>query len=140
MYGKWNPFAKVCKSIKVKLVHGESDSHSDNETDEFFLMMLLQRMDILAEYEQVFANIKPRKQGTDLKFKFDTGAQVKVIPLSVFYQLKTTYKLWLQPTSRTLTATFVVIKGMCKMYCADKDCSMLLDFYVVNTKAPPVQA
>lgn len=121
-------------------MHAVSDSHAADETDELFIDAVTKNGH-LSESEQAVANIKLGKQGTDLKFKLDTGAQVNVIPLSVFHQLKTTCKLQLQPTSRTLTGYGgqpLVVKGMCKMHCAYKDCSMMLDFYVVNTKAPPV--
>ncbi len=116
-------------------MHAVSDSLTPNETDELFIDAVNGHF---SESEQAFANIKLGKQGTDLKFKLDTGAQVNVIPLSVFHQLETACKL--QLTSCTLTGyggQTLAVKGMCKMDCAYKDRSMMLDFYVVNTKTLP---
>lgn len=64
-----------------------------------------------------------------------------VILLSVFHQFETACKL--QSTSHTLTGyggQTLAVEGMWKykMDCVYKGRSMMLDFYVVNTKAPPV--
>ncbi|KAK0141090.1 hypothetical protein N1851_021892 [Merluccius polli] len=137
--GKLNHFAKVCKSTSRRSVHAVS--HDENgETDELFIDAITKRGH-MSDSEQAFADIKLGKQGTVTKFKLDTGAQVNVIPLSLYHQLHETRRLQLQPTTRMLTGyggQQLAVKGMCKINSAYKERDMTLDFYIVDTKAPPV--
>lgn len=139
--GKLNHFAKVCKSGRGKSVHTVSDNCENvSETDELFIDAVTKNGHN-CEFEQAFADIKMGKQGTTLKFKLDTGAQVNVIPLSAFDQLEDECRLQLQPTTRMLTGyggQALAVKGMCNIYCTYKKSSMMLNFYIVDTRAPPV--
>lgn len=137
---KWNHFAKVCRagSFKKKSVHEVSmRPESGEESDELYVDTVTDRR--FAETEQAFADIKVGKQGTELKFKLDTGAQVNVIPLREYDSLKDECKI--QPTSRRLTGyggEKLAVKGTCTLRCRYKERDMLLDFYIVDTQAPPV--
>lgn len=69
----------------------------------------------------------------------DTGAQVNVIPLHTFNRLQAQCKL--TPTKHSLTGyggQMLTVKGTCALPCRYKDKETLMNFYIVNTQAPPV--
>lgn len=135
---KWNHFAKVCRagSYKKKSVH-EVSASNESDSDELFLYSVTDRKS--TGNEQAFADIQLGRQGKELKFKLDTGAQVNIIPLREYASLKE--ECTIQPTSRRLTGyggEKLMVKGTCTLTCKYKERDMLLDFYIVDTQAPPV--
>ena len=73
------------RSTSRRSVHAvNNDQDSNGETDELFIDAITKRGQ-LSDSEQAFADIKLGKQGTIIKFKLDTGAQVYVIPLSLYH-------------------------------------------------------
>uniref|UniRef100_A0A674EBM2 Gypsy retrotransposon integrase-like protein 1 n=1 Tax=Salmo trutta TaxID=8032 RepID=A0A674EBM2_SALTR len=139
--GKWNHFAKVCRAYRGKTVHTVSEdemSIKESNDDELFIDSVTQKSHI-SETEQAFADIEIGTQGTKLKFKLDTGAQVNIIPLNKYRSL--TSECELQPTMRRLTGyggEQLPVKGTCTFKCKYKESDMMLDFYVVDTRAPAV--
>lgn len=75
---------------------------NDQVGDKLFIGSVKKKTKHLSETEQAFAAIKMGKQGKDI-VKLDTGAQVNVIALSVFHQLKDECRQQLQPIMCTLT-------------------------------------
>jgi hypothetical protein len=76
---------------------------------------------------QAFADIEIGTQGTEIKFKLDTGAQVNIIPLNQYRSL----------TSLTRLTSYggeqLPVKGTCTFKCKYKESEMMLDFYIVDT-------
>ena len=74
-----------------------------------------------------------------MKFKLDTGAQVNVIPWKLVQATKNFPKL--QSVDNHLygySGKHLDVKGKCKLECQYKESYRELDFYVVDTDAPPV--
>ena len=91
----------------------------------------------ISETEQAFADIEIGTEGTELKFKLDTGAQVNSIPLKKYRSL--TSECELHPTTCRLNShggEQLLVKGTCK--CKYKQSDMMLDFYIVDIRGPAV--
>ena len=69
------------------------------DADKLFIDSVTQKNQI-SETEHAFADIEIGTQGTELKFKLDTGAQVNIIPLNQYCSL--TSECELQPTTSSL--------------------------------------
>lgn len=135
--GKWNHFAKVCKS-KSKSVHIVSDNKPEdgypNVSSEFFIDSVT---NTITSSEQAFAEVEIKEYGSPLKFKLDTGAQVNVIPERVFKNIATK----MLHTHKKLTGYGgqpMSVKGTCQLHCKYKENAMPLDFFIVDTQSPPV--
>jgi hypothetical protein len=112
-------------------------SIKESNADEMFIDSVTHKSQI-PETEQAFANIEIGTQGTELKFKLDTGAQVNIIPLNKYGSL--TSECELQPTTHRLTSyggEQLPVKDTCTFKCKYKE-SDTLDFYIVDTRAPAV--
>lgn len=137
--GKRNHFAKVCRSAYKRNVYAVSEEVSHYEEDppaEFFVDSVSQKP---GDTEQAFADILLGVEETEVSFKLDTGAQVNVIPLHTFDRLKAQCKLL--PTKHSLTrygGQVLAVEGTCVLPCRYKDRETLMNFYIVNTQAPPV--
>jgi hypothetical protein len=126
--GKWNHFAKVCRAYRGKTVNVMSIKESN--ADELFTDSLT----LESQIEQAYADIEIGTQGTELKFKLDTGAQVNIIPTNKYRSLTSECKL--QPTMRRLTGYGVEqlpVKGRCTFKCKYKKTDMMMDFYMADT-------
>ncbi|RXN11580.1 Retrovirus-related Pol poly from transposon [Labeo rohita] len=136
--GKRNHFAKVCRSAYKRNVYAVSEevSHYEEDPPEFFVDSVSQKP---GDTEQAFADILLGVEETEVSFKLDTGAQVNVIPLHTFDRLKAQCKLL--PTKHSLTGyggQVLTVEGTCALPCRYKDRETLMNFYIVNTQAPPV--
>ena len=85
--------------------------------------------------EQAYTEIEIGAQ--TVKFKIDTGAQINAIP-----EHKRLFKgVTVKPATQKLTTygeELLAVKGTCSLLCKHKDNSMMLKFYIVDTKAPPI--
>lgn len=80
---KMNHFQKYCKAKSYRNVHGlEEDSCSDCE-ENYFVGSINKKTEI--QEDACFTSFKI--QGKTVKFKIDTGAQVNILPLSIFKKL-----------------------------------------------------
>ena len=136
---KYNHFAKVCRSTKGKKVHTAAASDSeDSRCDpecKFFVETVGNNQSKAPD--QVFTDVNVGSQS--VSFKLDTGAQVNVLPLTVFQSKFPQVKL--QTTNNKLygySGKPLDVKGMCTLPCSHKSMDMELLFYVVSTTAPPV--
>jgi len=99
--GKFNHFAKVCRSSCEKTVHAISTEHSDevDEYEELFIDSVTQGRSS-SETEQAFVYLKIGPRQLEVKFKLDTGSSANIISLYEYDKLNT--QCTLQPTSRLL--------------------------------------
>ena len=89
----------------------------------------------MSETEQAFADLEIGTQGTELKFKLDTGAQVNIIPLNKYRSLTSECELQRRLTS--YGGEQLPVKGTFTFKWKYKESDMMLDFYV-DTRAPAV--
>lgn len=89
------------------------------------------------DIEQAYAEIKVATR--NIKFKIDTGAQTNAIPEHMSRRL---FKdIALQPATQRITAyggEQLKVRGTCQLKCKHRDHSVTLEFYIVDTEAPPI--
>ena len=86
----------------------------------------------------MFVDIEIGHKKTPAGFKLDTGAQVNVIPLHVFHQLKCKN---LESTTQRLFGYGgkpLKVEGKCTLACSYKGTQGQHHFYVVSTQATPI--
>lgn len=125
---KFNHFARVCRSNKVNVI-------DDNE------YVQIENVNSVIEDGQAFASLLIGPKQKPVKFKIDTGAQVNILPLSVFH--KSGVKGPLRSTNVRLTAyngTALKTKGTISLHCSHSTTgqSKNVQFYVVDTKSQPL--
>jgi len=138
---KFNHFAKVCKSKlhtnthTRKVIH-TMDEDTEDEQVELFIDGLTSENTGKCN-EQAFAEIEIGTQ--KVKFKIDTGAQTNAIPVHTFERLFRDTVI--KPTTQKISGyggEFLKVKGTCRLKCKYKNTSITLEFYIVDTKAPPI--
>lgn len=151
---KFNHFARACFTSKQsaqsgshrKTVHAvrENTDTVEEDTDEEQTGLYIDSITIENEgksNEQAYAEIKVGIPPQKVRFKVDTGAQANTIPVNIFQTLF--QDVALKPATRRLTdygGHPLNVDGKCKLQCRYKDSSLLLDFHIVDTSAPPVLA
>ena len=76
-----------------------------------------------------------------MKFKVDTGAQINVIPITVFDTLADSRMKQLKPTQVRLTGysgNVVPTTGTCRIECKLRDKSHTLEFFIADTHPTPI--
>ena len=136
--GKLNHFASVCRAKEtIHTIQDNSDDSEDSQ-DEFHIGEVTTQK---AENE-VFVPVKVWEVGNkkkEIHFKLDTGAQVNVIPHKLWKKMNC--KMSVQKTNTKLTSysgDTLEVKGVCTMSIQYKAASQREEFYIVNTKSPPV--
>lgn len=141
---KFNHFAKVCRSqaqpaqtsYRSKKVHAISD---DAEAPEELYIDTITKQHADTAREQAYAEVEVGKKRHKIKFKIDTGAQANIIPANTFHN--TFGNVTLGPQTSRLTAydgQSLKVKGACKLTCQYREKTVMLDFDIVHTNAPPV--
>ena len=134
---KRNHFAAVCKSQKsVHLMHNDDSDQSDTESPDHFIGGVNSNQ----SSNEAFVKLLLGKEKTALQFKLDTGAQVNVIPLQKFKQMKLK-DIKLEHTNTKLTGyggTKLKVKGKCSLQCCYKNSEIVGTFHVVDTNSPAV--
>ena len=149
---KFNHFAKACKSkapaqsgFHRKTVHTvkeNTDAHDEDDEEESGLY--IDSITIENEgksSEQAYADVELGSPPQKVRFKVDTGAQANTIPVNIFQTLF--QDVALTPVTRKLTdygGHALTVDGKCKLKCRHKNSTLLLDFHIVDTSAPPVLA
>ncbi|CAC5421269.1 unnamed protein product [Mytilus coruscus] len=114
-----------------KNVHG-LDEYSSCESDgENYFVGAVNRKTEIKE-NACFSSFK--LQGKTVQFKIDTGAQVNILPLSIYKKLS---NLKLSKTSTSLTSYSgdkLKVVGKCLLHLKDKNC----EFFVTNTNQSPL--
>lgn len=128
---KPNHYQKFCKSKFSKSVHG-LDEYSSCESDgeNYFVGAVSRKTEI--KENACFTSFK--LQGKTVQFKIDTGAQVNILPLSIYKKLS---NVKLSKTSTSLTSYSgdkLKVKGKCSLYLKDKNC----EFFVTDTNQSPL--
>lgn len=138
---KFNHFAKACKSKlhtnnhTRKVIH-TMDEDTEDEQVELFIDGLTSENTGKCN-EQAYAEIEIGTQ--KVKFKIDTGAQTNAIPVQIFERLFRDTAI--KPTTQKISGyggEFLKVKGTCHLKCKYKNTSIVLEFYIVDTKAPPI--
>ena len=139
---KSNYFAWVCRSTRVDRIVEEEDeysSESDHPTNLFIGTISSKIQKSTPVPDEVFVNMNLVGIKKSMKFKLDTWAQVNVIPWKLVQATKNFSKL--QSVDNHLygySGKHFDMKGKCKLECRYKENHRELDFYVVETDAPPV--
>ncbi|CAC5354877.1 unnamed protein product [Mytilus coruscus] len=128
---KANHYQKFCKSKFSKSVHG-LDEYSSCESDgENYFVGAVNRKTEIKE-NACFTSFK--LQGKTVQFKIDTGAQVNILPLSIYKKLS---NVKLSKTSTSLTSYSgdkLKVVGKCSLHLKDKNC----EFFVTDTNQSPL--
>ena len=127
--GRANHFARMCKTPS-RQVHKVSDTG-----DSLFVESI---SDDKESTNEVFVDIDIENVKETISFKLDTGAQVNVIPLKLFHQLKCEN---LEKTTQKLRGHGwkpLYVEEKCTLTCKYKGISERLEFFVVSTQAPLV--
>ena len=134
---KRSHFAAVCKSQKsVHLMHNDDIDQSDTEGPDYFIG----GVNSSQSSNEAFVKLLLCKEKSTLEFKLDTSAQVNVIPLQKFKQLKLK-GIKLEHINTKLTGyggTKLKVKGKCSLQCCYKNSEIVGTFYVVDTNSPAV--
>ncbi|XP_074026147.1 uncharacterized protein [Leptinotarsa decemlineata] len=116
---KSNHFAKMCKSVSEVQLQVYDDLFIDcvNDNDENEWKVLL---DV--------------HNGTKIRFKLDTGAQVNIIPANFLEKLEIIPNnlIYDKATLKTYTGEKIRILGKCNLNCKIKELSEYLTFYIVD--------
>ncbi|CAC5379137.1 unnamed protein product [Mytilus coruscus] len=128
---KPNHYQKFCKSNFSKSVHG-LDEYSSCESDgeKCFVGAVNRKTEI--KENACFSSFK--LQGKTVQFKIDTGAQVNILPLSIYKKLS---NVKLSKTSTSLTSYSgdkLKVVGKCSLHLKDKNC----EFFVTDTNQSPL--
>ncbi|CAC5417871.1 unnamed protein product [Mytilus coruscus] len=125
------PHTKFCKSKFSKSVHG-LDEYSSCELDgENNFVGAVNRKTEIKE-NACFSSFK--LQGKTVQFKIVTGAQVNILPLSIYKKLS---NIKLSKTSTSLTSYSgdkLKVVGKCSLHLKDKNC----EFFVTDTNQSPL--
>ncbi|CAC5393321.1 unnamed protein product [Mytilus coruscus] len=125
------PHTKFCKSKFSKSVHG-LDEYSSCESDgENYFVGAVNRKTEIKE-NACFSSFK--LEGKTVQFKIDTGAQVNILPLSIYKKLS---NVKLSKTSTSLTSYSgdkLKVVGKCSLHLKDKNC----EFFVTDTNQSPL--
>lgn len=148
---KFNHFARACKSKPTtqsgfhrKTVHTVRENADACEMDEEESGLYIDSITIENEgksSEQAYADVELGSPPKKVRFKVDTGAQANTIPVNIFQTLF--QDVALKPVTRKLTdygGHALTVDGKCKLKCRHKNSTLLLDFHIVDTSAPPVLA
>lgn len=128
---KPNHYQKFCKSKFSKSVH-RLDEYSSCESDgENYFVGAVNRKTEIKE-NACFSSFK--LQGKTVQFKIDTGAQVNILPPSIYKKLS---NVKLSKTSTSLTSYSgdkLKVVGKCSLHLKDKNC----EFFVTDTNQSPL--
>ena len=136
-----NHFAVVCRkkkldnSRKINEV-GLNDNFSDLDLDEQYFV---DTIDFDKSKNQAFATINVGPKSTSLKFKIDSGAQVNIIPRSIFRSLGIKHPLC--TTHKALTAydgTPLKVDGQITLTCTYHSKKLEAQFFIVDTTSTPI--
>jgi len=140
-YGKYNHFAKFCKSKKkvqtveqaARIPESCEDELSVTESEVLVIDAVKKQGSIKVVVDRCYSTLEV--QGTLVKFKIDTGSQTNIILVKVFSSLPQ------QPTVRTCTTRLtsytgedLCVRGECVFNC----CGQSLSYFVVETNQDPV--
>lgn len=126
-----NHYQKCCRSKNVNVVDHEDDEDCHSTDDEnYFLCAVTRESDRKDEAHTTIAFNKVK-----VKFKIDTGSQVKIIPRSILSQLPV--KTNVTRTSARITSYTgdkIPILGKCHL----RHGNHVLEFYVTETDSVPI--
>ena len=131
---RYNHFAAVCRGQTVHTVQPPPDDSASYAGEDFFIDVV---NSAVCATDQAFVHI--RCHGETIKFKVDTGAQVNVLPKSVFDKLHVQQPLMLSKTTlHGYGGQSLNTLGVCDLECTHKGDRQLLQFHVVDARAPPL--
>ena len=130
---KWNHFAKMCKT---KDVNDVKTVQSDGDSD-----VIIDSVESKICNGQVFVDIEVGPSKIPVQFKVDTGAQVNILPYSVFRDLGIVGAL--KPSNLKLSAYnghTLKLRGTITLSCTHprSNHTSLVEFHVVETKSLPL--
>ena len=144
---KWNHFANVCESKNLPMhkqrsriheVHPHKDDEDEEDSADDFTIDAVNKA--RTKCDQVFADIILGNE-QPVHFKLDTGAQVSVLPRSVYNSIPSASRPKLQKTDERLTGysgQALKVNGFIHMKCTYKKRSVQSKLFVVETNSPPV--
>ncbi|XP_071102921.1 uncharacterized protein [Haliotis cracherodii] len=89
--------------------------------------------------DQAYTEVMVGHQKIPVHFKLDTGSKVNTIPASIFEAKSLQYPLKQANVKlQGYGGEYFKVKGQCNMKVYNRHSSMSLDFFIVQTKAPPV--
>ena len=128
--GKLNHFAKYCRG-KRTVQSVASNDH--DETDNLFIGAVSRMNKTEVQADECYTTLDV--ENVPVKFKVNTGAQVKILPLHTYNSLNTESELVKSDTKLTsYSDNELCVKGTTCLNCTNRK----IEFYVVDTQQMPI--
>jgi len=130
--GKMHRFRHVCRQQKhrVSTVDQEQDGESSTQSDTMFVEAMSSTEVIGNEcYSTLLV------ENHEVTFKVDTGAQVNILPVDVYYRIRGPSELKeARATLTSYTGDTLPVAGTCQLKCKGQ----MIEFYIANTTQSPI--
>ena len=130
-----NHYARLCRSRKnvATCQREKSDEYLFLET------VKVESVDRIRQSETEHLTLSLNNQ--EIQLKLDTGAEVNVIPYSIFKQVAKSSKIELRKPEARLSAyngKNIPIKAVCTLQCQHKGTIHNLEFFITSVEGEPV--
>ncbi|XP_065584468.1 uncharacterized protein LOC136043480 [Artemia franciscana] len=134
---KMNHFAKICRSSQRNIHSVETEESSTDTSSQYFIESIQAKEE---KNNEPVAKLYLTKEGINVEFKIDSGAEANVIPMKTLNKMHRQPKL--RPTSDILTnytGESLKVAGTCQLEVQYKNREpQTRKFYVVNTDKRPI--
>ncbi|KAK2704046.1 hypothetical protein QYM36_017622 [Artemia franciscana] len=134
---KMNHFAKMCRRSQGNIHSIETEESSTDTSSQYFIESI-QTME--EKNNEPVAKLYLTKEGINMEFKIDTGAEANVVPMKTLNKMHPQPKL--RPTSDILTSytgESLKVAGICQLEVQYKNREpQTHKFYVVDTDKRPI--
>ncbi|KAK2709280.1 hypothetical protein QYM36_013070 [Artemia franciscana] len=134
---KMNHFAKMCRSSQRNIHRIETEESSTDTSSQYFLERIQTKEE---KNNEPVAKLYLTKEGINMEFKIDTGAEANVIPMKTLNKMHPQPKL--RPTPDILTSytgESLKVAGTCQLEVQYKNRELQIHkFYEVDTDKRPI--
>ena len=122
-------------------VHAINDADYDTSDQESTIGCLSASVNTVHSGGQPYTTLHVGFDRVPMKFKVDTGAQIRVIPITALYTLAESRMKQFKPTQVRLTGysgNVVPTTGKCRIECKLRDKPHTLELFIADTHATPI--
>ena len=132
---KMNHYARMCRSRK------NVDTCQREKSDEYLFLetVKVESVDRIRQSETDHLTLSLNNQ--EIQLKLDSGAEVNVIPYSIFKQVAKSSKIELRKPEARLSAyngKNIPVKAVCTLQCQHKGTIHNLEFFITSIEGEPV--